>query len=248
MIINRRKFGYRSVLFFALLLAATLEPHIARAANTTNTTSTMTKTTVLNVPNTANATSTMTKTIVPSSVNITSTTTNTTSTTKTNGNDVVGSRPGISLGGGALYTSPRGAQQGTLYGEAQLRLHMTSVFALEGLAGYEQNKFSGTTVNVFPVQASLLIYLLPGRRVSPYILGGGGWYYTQVQGQSGAQNRFGPHAGAGLQVFLNHCWSIDSSWRYIWNENINSQNATHPLGQNFTAGGFMLTAAVNYHF
>jgi opacity protein-like surface antigen len=135
-----------------------------------------------------------------------------------------------------------------LYGEAQLRLHMTSVFTLEGLAGYEQNSFGGTTVNVFPVQASLLIYLLPGRRISPYLLGGGGWYYTQVQGQSGAQNRFGPHAGAGLQIFLDHCWSIDGSWRYIWNENIHSQDAAHPLGQNFTAGGFMLTAAINYHF
>ena len=147
-----------------------------------------------------------------------------------------------------MYTSPREAQQGTLYGEAQLRVHMTSVFALEGLAGYEQNKFSGSTVNVFPVQASLLIYLLPGQRVSPYILGGGGWYYTQVQGQSGAQNRFGPHAGAGLEVFLTHCWSIDGSWRYIWNENIHSQDANHPFGQNFNGGGFMVTTAINYHF
>jgi opacity protein-like surface antigen len=102
---------------------------------------------------------------------------------------------------------------------------------------------------VFPVQASLLLYLLPGQPVSPYILGGGGWYYTHVQGSSASpQNRFGPHAGAGLEVFLNSHWSVDGDYRYVWNEDVNSQNSAHPLGQNFSDSGFMITAALNYLF
>lgn len=42
-----------------------------------------------------------------------------------------------------------------------------------------------------------------------YILGGVGWYYTHVQGSNGSTNRYGPHAGAGLEVALDRHWSID---------------------------------------
>jgi len=161
--------------------------------------------------------------------------------------DNTGPRTGVALGGRAAYYRPKDAEHGTLNGGAQLRLHVTSVLALEGSVDYRQNTFGGTLVDVFPVQGSLLIYLLPGNRVSPYILGGGGWYYTHVRGQS-STNRFGPHAGAGLQVFLDRHWSVDGSYRYLWTEDVNSQNAAHPVGQNFSDKGFMLTAALNYHF
>ena len=164
--------------------------------------------------------------------------------------DRVGPRPGVSLGGRAAYYRPKGADNGSLNGGAQLRLHMTSVLALEGSVDYRQNKFGGTTVDSFPVQASLMIYLLPGMRVSPYILGGGGWYYSHVKNAGGetTTNHFGPHAGAGLQVFLDRHWSVDGSYRYLWNEDVHSQDAAHPLGQNFSDQGYMLTAALNYHF
>ncbi|NNN06054.1 MAG: porin family protein [Elusimicrobia bacterium] len=161
----------------------------------------------------------------------------------------VGPQPGISIGGRAMYFKPRDAQDGTLSGGAQLRLHVTSVLALEGSVDYRQDKFGGQTTDVFPVQASLLVYLMPGFRISPYLLGGGGWYFTHVQGANNpSPNRFGPHAGAGLEFFMNSHWSVDGSYRYVWNEDIHSQNAAHPLGQNFSDSGSMLTAALNYRF
>jgi len=161
----------------------------------------------------------------------------------------VGPRPGVSLGGRAMYFRPKDADHGTLNGGAQLRFHLTSVLALEGSADYRQSTFGVQTVDVFPVQASLMIYLLPGLPVSPYILGGGGWYYTHVQGDGNStQNRFGPHAGAGLEAYLGRHWSIDGSYRYVWNEDFHSQDAAHPVGRNFSDSGFMLTTALNYLF
>ena len=57
--------------------------------------------------------------------------------------------------------------------------------------------------------------------LAPFILGGGSWYYTQVKDSDGfedRQNRFGQHAGGGLQFFLNRLWSLDDTYRYIWLE------------------------------
>ncbi|MBI3299903.1 MAG: porin family protein [Elusimicrobia bacterium] len=159
------------------------------------------------------------------------------------------SRPGVTFGGRAMYFRPKDADSGRLNGGAQLRLHLTSVLAVEGSADYRQEKLSGTTVDVFPVQASLLIYLIPSSPITPYILGGGGWYYTHVRHTNGDTNtRFGPHAGAGLEAFLGRRWSIDGSWRYLWTPDFQSQDSTHPLGRNFSDRGFMLTTALNYRF
>jgi opacity protein-like surface antigen len=161
----------------------------------------------------------------------------------------VGPEAGVSLGGRAMYYRIAGDDHGTLSGGAQLRLHFTSVLALEGSADYRQETLNGHTIDVYPVQASLLVYLFPGFPVSPYLLGGGGWYYTHVQGAGNpSQNRFGPHAGAGLEWFIDQNWSVDGDYRYVWNEDIHSQDSAHPFGQNFGDGGFMLTTALNYRF
>ena len=161
--------------------------------------------------------------------------------------DMNASREGVTLGGRAAYYRPKDANEGTLYGGAQLRLHFTPMIAVEGSADYRQNKFGGTTVDVFPVQASLMLYLTPSWVISPYILGGVGWYYTHVHG-SDTTNRYGPHAGAGLEVALDQHWSIDGSARYLWTQSLTAPTTTSPAGKNFSDNGFMLTAALNYRF
>ncbi|MBA2252426.1 MAG: hypothetical protein H0W13_06940 [Nitrospirales bacterium] len=73
---------------------------------------------------------------------------------------------------------------------------------------------------------SALLYLLPGKRLSPFILGVGGWYYTTVKGPGGfddMQNRFGTHAG-GLQFWFNDRVSIDGTSRHMWLEDVNSRD------------------------
>jgi opacity protein-like surface antigen len=163
------------------------------------------------------------------------------------GNDFDASRPGVTFGGRAAYYRPKGADDGTLNGGAQLRLHILPMLAVEGSADYRQNKYGGTTVDEIPVQASLMLYLTPSWVVSPYVLGGVGWYYTHIQDGS-TTNRYGPHAGAGLELALARHWSIDGSYRYLWTQSLTAPTTTSPAGKNFSDNGFMLTAALNYRF
>ncbi|MBI3547528.1 MAG: porin family protein [Elusimicrobia bacterium] len=157
------------------------------------------------------------------------------------------SRGGATLGGRGMYFRAKDADTGTWSGGAQLRFHLSRVLGLEGSIDYRQSRFAGTMVDVYPVQASILVYLLPDLPLTPYLLGGGGWYYTQLRGHD-AQHRFGPHAGAGLELFLNNHWSIDGSYRYVWLSDIHSQNSSHPLGTNLRDSGHMVTAALNWRF
>lgn len=82
-------------------------------------------------------------------------------------------------------------------------------------------------------------------------LGGAGWYYTHISDESPygdrSDHRFGPHAGAGLQVWFNKYWSIDGSYRYVWLSAYRSRDAAHPVGRDIRDQGWMATAALNYH-
>ena len=164
------------------------------------------------------------------------------------GDAVQAAQPGVTIGGRASYFKAKGAADGSLYGGAQLRLHLTSMLALEGSVDERQEKFGGTYVDETPVQASLMLYLTPGAVISPYILGGVGYYYTHVQGVTGSTNRYGPHAGAGLEAALARHWTIDGSFRYLWTQSLTAPTTTSPAGKNFSDNGFMLTAALNYRF
>ena len=77
----------------------------------------------------------------------------------------------LSVGGHATYFRPKDADAGSWYGGAQVRLHFSRIFALEALADYRRNDFGTTRSDTYPVQGSLLAYLLPGKRLSPFILG-----------------------------------------------------------------------------
>jgi opacity protein-like surface antigen len=156
-------------------------------------------------------------------------------------------QPGVTFGGRASYNHPENADDGQLSGGAQLRLHITSVIAVEASGDYRQNKYGGTIVDVYPVQASLLLYLLPNYVVSPYLLGGVGWYHTHIRGGSTTE-RYGPHAGAGLEAALSRHWTIDGSYRYLWTQDLTAPTTTSPVGKNFSDHGYMLTAALNYRF
>ena len=161
-----------------------------------------------------------------------------------------GPRPGLSVGGRASYYRPKGADHGDFAEGALARYHLTRRWALEGSADLRQEELDGTKADVVPLQLSVLIYLMPhGYRFAPYILAGGGWYYTHVYAPvDSSEFRFGPHAGGGVEYFFNTAWSAGGSYRYLWTEDIRSQDIAHPLGRNFKDKGFMLTAAVNYSF
>ena len=133
----------------------------------------------------------------------------------------------LSIGGRATYVDPKDGSS-RWFGGGQVRLHPSRYFAFEGSVDYRL----GTT------------------RLAPFLLGGGGWHYTTVKGPGGfddTQNRFGAHAGGGLQFFFNKHVSIDSTYRYIWLEKIESRDQ-NIVDKKFQDNGHMVTVGLNFHF
>lgn len=161
-------------------------------------------------------------------------------------------RPGVSFGGRAAYIWNKNvdASDGDYFGGAQLRFYMAKFFAIEGSADYRQQRFTtrGPIVDVFPVQISGLLYLLPDSPVAPFILGGVGWYHTRVRGpgDDDVQNRFGSHAGGGLHFFLARHWSFDATYRYLFTNRITTRSGDGTVSIN--GNGHMVTGGLNFHF
>ena len=123
----------------------------------------------------------------------------------------------LSIGGRATWFDPKDGSTRWFRG-GQVRIYPLKWLAFEGSADYRRTDFGDTRVHRYPVQVSALLYLLPGKRLSPFILGGGGWYYTTVKGPGGfddTQNRFGGHVGGGLQFWFNDRVSIDGTYRHL---------------------------------
>ena len=72
-----------------------------------------------------------------------------------------------------------------------------------------------------PIQASLLMKL-GARKLSPYVLGGPGWYKRKAQPIEGADDldvhttEFGWHAGGGLEIFAGRHFGIHGDYRYTF--------------------------------
>ncbi|UPT75378.1 MAG: porin family protein [Elusimicrobiota bacterium] len=135
-------------------------------------------------------------------------------------------------------------------GGVQLRAHMTPVWALEASADYRKRDLAGSRVKIIPVQASLLAYPFPNRyRISPYILAGGGWYPMRVEGPQGTtrSDRFGPHVGGGIEVWLNRAWSLDADARHVWLKDIRVADASGTT-RSFRDDSHQVTAGLNFHF
>ena len=71
-----------------------------------------------------------------------------------------------------------------------------------------------------PIQASLLLRLAGGR-VSPFLLGGSGWYRRKVEPLSGpdlsvSTTEFGWHAGGGLEILPSRHFGIHGDYRYTF--------------------------------
>jgi opacity protein-like surface antigen len=155
----------------------------------------------------------------------------------------------FSIGGRAAYYDPNEGQA-RWFGGAQVRVNPFKYLSFEGSADYRRQDTEGTRVHTYPVQVSALIYPLGHTRLAPFLLGGGGWYYTTVKGPGNfddTQNRFGLHAGGGLQFFISDHISIDSTYRYIWLEDIESRDQ-NIKDKSFNDNGHMVTAGLNFHF
>jgi hypothetical protein len=158
---------------------------------------------------------------------------------------------GFSLGPAGGYLHAKGADRGTWFAGAQARFHFLNFLAVEAAATFHDNSYEGGDVHVtqYPVQLSGLIYPFPSWMISPYLLGGGGWYYSRVT-YSGAlsatsdqtEHTFGAHAGAGADLRLGPSIALDADLRYIF---------LNPTGTQVKHGDFnywQVTAGLNFQF
>jgi hypothetical protein len=85
----------------------------------------------------------------------------------------------------------------------------------------EEFELLNQKVSETPIQTSLLMRLASGS-VSPFLLGGGGWYKRTVEPINGADGveekstEFGWHAGGGLEVFAGRHVGIHGDYRYTF--------------------------------
>jgi len=138
---------------------------------------------------------------------------------------------------------------GAWKGGVQARLKLPLLFAVEGSIDVRRDTFGATTARDTPVQVSALMYPLPKIVwVQPFLLAGGGWYHTTVDGPvgfSGRQNRFGPHVGAGAEFTLNASWFLDATYRFVWLSDLHTENA-QGAAEDVRDRGHMITAGLNY--
>lgn len=154
-----------------------------------------------------------------------------------------------SIGGRAAFYRPDGADHGAWAPGAQVRLRLSRTYTLEASADFSRHSFGPTKVRVIPVQATLLSYFYQDSSFSPYLLLGGGWYFTRVEGpQAHSQSRFGPHTGAGVELLFGGSWSMDCSYRALWTQGVHIKDASHPFGRTSAKKGKMVTLGLNYLF
>jgi len=128
----------------------------------------------------------------------------------------------------AGYLKQRDADDGTWFGGVQLRVPLTEVFTVEGSIEFHSSEFNDGDIEIiqYPVQATLLLFPMPSSTtISPYVLGGLGWYYTTVDFSgslsgvdSETESIFGAHLGFGARVSLGGTTTLSADLRYIFLE------------------------------
>lgn len=123
------------------------------------------------------------------------------------------------FGGHFAWWEPKDADEASLFYGIQTRLRISDTFAIEGsLDYYSENIGSNVEMTIYPLQASLLIYLIPSRVLEVYILGGAGWYNYEIdtlnKDESGQE--FGWHGGAGLELPLTEYFSVHGDLRWVY--------------------------------
>lgn len=104
-----------------------------------------------------------------------------------------------------------------------------------------------------PIQASILMRMAKGS-VSPFLLGGPGWYHRKVGALdspgnlSASTTEFGWHAGIGLEVLAGRHFGFHGDYRYTF-LNFHDDNAGGVLGRVLPGHrGSMWTLGTTFYF
>lgn len=156
----------------------------------------------------------------------------------------------------ANYWNQKDAEEGTWFVGGQFRWRVSEPIALEASVDGHRDEFENEDIEVFtiPVQASLLLHPLGDARLSPYGIGGVGWYFTRIHFEGALKDlddqtddRFGLHAGAGLDFALTPKVTLNGDFRYVWLEEFETDDEDI-LDKEFDQSGPMATVGVTFYF
>ena len=133
------------------------------------------------------------------------------------------SAQGIGVGGRLAWVTSDGvADTGSVrFVGGQIRLlSQRSGFEISMDRHSESFEFLNQKITETPIQASLLLRLGKGR-VSPFLLGGPGWYRRRIEAIEGPDSsvsttKFGWHAGGGLEILAGKHFGIHGDYRYTF--------------------------------
>ena len=136
------------------------------------------------------------------------------------------SDPGIGAGAHVSVSKARDADSTFFSGGLQIRARLTGALGVEALVSYRRETYSSggeslLRLQELPVQGSVELFFLDRNPIQPYILAGAGYYYvrTTALGPNTAgghtENRFGFHAGAGVDVRVGKRTSVFADFRYV---------------------------------
>jgi opacity protein-like surface antigen len=170
------------------------------------------------------------------------------------------------LGPRVGYYRSKDAAEGSWYGGLQARFRFGEYFGLEGAVDYRMEEtfdvdapgFSGEIAqHSYPVTASLMIFLPILPHFSPYVVGGGGYYFTKIDYSESleaigfddqTEKPFGWHAGAGLEFPFTEHAALNFDFRWIFMDSEFGTSAGTDLDEDRTADGYAATAAVMFYF
>jgi opacity protein-like surface antigen len=145
---------------------------------------------------------------------------------------------------GGLYKS-NDADSMILYGGVQARWKLFPGMSLEGTFDYRPSEsYPGNRkITSTPILASALFYLMPGGKISPYLLGGVGWYYAKIEDSSGSNTTYTPglHLGGGLDIPLDPNIVFNADIRYFFLD-YGDQKV-----KNINTNGYIISAGVTFY-
>lgn len=130
----------------------------------------------------------------------------------------------FSIGPMGGFLKAREADRGTWFAGVQARLRFLRILAVEGAISFHQNEYADGDVVVtqYPVQVSVLLLPFPHGAFDPYVLAGGGWYYSRIDyddsigGGDDTDRMFGGHVGAGTNIRLSKHISLFGDFRWVF--------------------------------
>jgi hypothetical protein len=150
---------------------------------------------------------------------------------------------GLGVRGG--WYKIRDADEGKFYGGIQARWKVMPWLAIEGSVDYRAPSYytGGRKITSYPFLLSALIYPMPKAFFSPYILGGGGLYYSHLENSTSYYNNaWGWHTGLGFDVPLYKRLILNVEARYTW-VSFDENNF-----RDINANGYTVAAGLTYYF